>query len=93
MNFTGDSMIECHISNCEHHICHTWGADEGPFCDFNECKKTPEEMIEMMQARRKIHVYDFIPEEEKATMKEFATMCAVILSFFGVVGLLSWWLA
>ena len=86
-------MIECHISKCEYHICHTWGADEGPFCDLDKCEKSSEEMIAMMQEQRKIPVYDFIPDSEKAIMKELMTMCAVIFCFIGVVGLLSWWLA
>lgn len=86
-------MTECHIGNCEHHIYHTFGADEGPFCGLNECVKSNEEMIEMLQAQRKIPVYDFVPEEEKAVMREFMTVCAVVFSFIGVVALLSWGLA
>ena len=85
-------MIECHISNCEHHICHTWGADEGPFCRLSECEKSNEEMIAMMQEQRKPPVYDFMPEDT-AVLREFMTVCIVIFCFIGTVGLLSWWLA
>jgi hypothetical protein len=86
-------MIECHISVCENHICHTKFVDDGPFCSLDECVKSNEEMIEMLQARRKIPVYDFVPEEEKVMTQEFMTVCAVIFGFLGAVTLLSWWLA
>jgi hypothetical protein len=86
-------MIECHIGECENHICHTFGDNEGPFCGLSQCVKSTEEMIEMMQEQRKIPVYDFVPEEEKVMMQEFMTVCSVIFGFLGSVALLSWWLA
>jgi peptide methionine sulfoxide reductase MsrB len=86
-------MIECHIRNCENHIGHTFGEDEGPFCALSECVKSNDEMIEMLQAQRKIPVYNFVPEEEKAVMREFMTVCAAVFSFIGAVALLSWGLA
>ena len=86
-------MIECHIGNCEHHICRTFGEDEGPFCNLNECVKSNEEMIEMMQEQRKVPSYDLMADGDKAVLQEFMTMCTVIFAFLGSVALLSWWLA
>lgn len=89
-------MIECYIGNCEHHICHTSGVAEDPFCSLDECEKSNEEMIdmiEMMQEQRKPQAYDFAAYWGKAVLQEFMTMCAVIFAFLGSVVLLSWWLA
>ena len=82
-------MIECHIGRCENHICHV-EPDEGPFCNLDKCEKTSEEIINMMKEARTIPVYDFIPEEEKASMREFMTVCAVVFAFLSSVAALSW---
>ncbi len=71
-------MIECHIGNCKHHICNTLGADEGPFCGLDQCVKSTEEMIEMMQERN----------------NDLKIAVAGMFGLMGVLSfLLLWWLA